>query len=70
MAEITEIPVEELNADRAEAFADASWCGLALAHDIRTYNGGDVAERLQGNLRVIDAIDAEITRRQAVDDGS
>ena len=65
MAEITEIPVEELEADRAEAFADARWCGVALSHDIRTYNGGDVAKRLQSNLSVIDVIDQEIARRQA-----
>ncbi len=66
MADITEIPIEELEQDKAEAFADARWCGVALSYDIRTYNGGDVAKRLQSNLRVIDAIDAEIARRQAV----
>lgn len=66
MAEISEIPIEELEQDKAEAMADAKFCGIALSYDVETVNGQSVTERLLANMEVVKVIDAEIERRRAV----
>ena len=66
MKDITTIPLDELLDDWDESMSDARWCAYALSCDIETFERKSVAERLQANMRIVDAIDQELARRQAV----
>lgn len=61
--DITKAPDAELLIDRAESIADIQVCELALLHGIQTYSGGSVAERLEGNRKIVEKIDVELARR-------
>lgn len=63
--DITKIPTHELLDDKDASLADIKVCELALLHQITTYSGGLVRERLQINQCIVNAIDAELERRES-----
>jgi len=68
---IEDLPLSELQADRAESLVDMQMCRVALLHGITEYsNGCDVRERLETNERIVAIIDAELARRKEATDAS
>ncbi len=64
--DIKDIPTSELIQDKADSWTDLGWCRLAEVSGIVTYGDNQsVAERIKGNKRLIEIIDAELNRRNA-----
>jgi hypothetical protein len=67
MADITEIPLDELLADRDASVQDIRICNLALASGVTHHRDGfPVKERIDGNERIISKINAELALRAAL----
>jgi len=68
MSDIAAIPLDELFSDRSESVRDVKYCEYALLQGVTRYGGPNhdadsVQDRLDGNLRIIAAIDTELARR-------
>ena len=61
--DIKKIPIEELQKDRDESFADIKVCKLAIIIGVTTYSGGLVEERLDINKKIVEKIDEELKTR-------
>jgi hypothetical protein len=62
--DITEIPTSELKNDLTESLLDIKVCEVAQAHNITRYKGGSVKRRLNVNRKIVEAIEAELARRE------
>ena len=60
------IPLDELRTDRQESHNDLVICAIAKIQGEEYYSGGNqkIDDRIDGNLRIIQTIDAEIKRRE------
>ncbi len=63
MADITKIPMNELEADLLETKNDIAVCQTSLRIGITEYSGGLVKDRLNTNLKIEQLIEKEIKRR-------
>lgn len=61
--EIKDIPTEELQADFKESADDAKLCRIAISKGITEYSGGNVQNRLDSNISIMEKIVEELTRR-------
>lgn len=64
--DITTISTFELQRDLEESIADAELCQHALEIGVTEYSGHSVEDRLNGNIAIIDLINAELVRRGVV----
>lgn len=62
--DVKEIPMEELLADREESIKDMVLCGKALSMGITKYPSGSISKRLEGNEKIVEVINKELSRRQ------
>lgn len=65
--DIADIPTQELLDDKAASLADIEVCELAILHDVAHYSGGTTQNRLDTSKKIVAVIDAELSRRAAVD---
>jgi hypothetical protein len=63
MADISNIPEEELRKDLQDSYADIIACEAAMRIGVETYSGGSVQKRLNANRGFIKVIEAELARR-------
>jgi hypothetical protein len=68
ISDITKIQLSELIEDREASVKDISECGLALRLGVTRYGGVNhdeksVQDRIDGNIKIIEVIDAELKRR-------
>lgn len=66
MTDLSTIPMDELRTNRQESHNDLVICTIAKIQSEEYYAGGTqkVDDRIDGNLRIIQNIDAEIKRRE------
>lgn len=75
VADIKQIPTDELAADLNETLADIERCRAAIDAGLTGYSGGSILLRLDANLVIRDKINDELNRRasehflQAADPG-
>jgi hypothetical protein len=67
MADITQLPIDELLDDLGDTYADIERCKNALREGAQVYSGGSVKDRLRVNEEIRDMIRAEIKRRCSVE---
>lgn len=63
MADVTKIPLEQLLSDAEESLLDIDLCKLELVIGVTDYSGGPVADRLAGNVGIVQTIVKELGRR-------
>ncbi len=62
--DITQIPTDKLQDDKAASLADITFCEWAAILGITTYSGDNVQERFEINQKIVALIEAELTRRK------
>lgn len=60
---IKDLSYTEIADDREASVKDIADCEAALRIGVTTYSGGSVQDRIEGNRRIIETIDAELARR-------
>lgn len=69
--DLSNILLSDLKTDRQESFNDLVICAIAKLQGEDFYMGGEerIDDRIDGNLRIIQTIDAELKRRDSHEGG-
>lgn len=67
---IAKIPTDELISDLKDTAEDIVICKAALGLGVTEYSGGSVQDRLDANLKIQKVIEAELSRREGLQQSS